>query len=118
MYMNSIDQPMRWAYAVSHSTFIRLFSITSLILEGHAARGVRGERRLPEELLRLALLRAALLRRLRPHGAVRPRQRRRRGAHETPRRVAQAGESWDSDGMEHIYFYSFMMTVAILIKPS
>ena len=79
---------------------------------------MRGRRRLPQELLRLSLLRPPLFRRLCPHGAVRPRQRRRRGAHETPRRVAQAGESWDSDGMEHIYFYSFMMTVAILIKPS
>ena len=54
---------------------------------------MRGRRRLPQELLRLSLLRPPLFRRLCPHGAVRPGQRRRRGAHETPRRVAQAGES-------------------------
>ena len=78
--------------AVSHSTFTR-FSISnnSLTPQGHAARGVRDQRRLPQELLRLALLRTPLLRRLRPHGAVRPRQRRRRRPHEASRGVSQAG---------------------------
>ena len=59
---------------------------------------MRGRRRLPQELLRLSVLRPPLLRRLRPHGAVRPRQRRRRGAHETPRRIAQTGTCWASLG--------------------
>ena len=73
---------------------------------------MRGRRRLPQELLRLSLLRSPLFRRLCPHGAVCPRQRRRRGAHETPRGVAQAGKSRDSDGKG--YFNSILM----LIKPS
>ena len=59
--------------------------------EGHAARGVRWGRRLPPQLLRQPVRRAPLLRRVRPDGAVRPRQRRGRCPHETPWRISQAG---------------------------
>ena len=75
---------------------------------------MRGRRRLPQELLRLSILRSPLLRRLRPHGAVRPRQRRRRGAHETPRRIAQAGTCWASRGELGECFDS----ISMLTRPS
>ena len=55
---------------------------------GHASGGVRGRRRLPPQLLREPVLRAALLRRLRADGAVRARQRGRRRPHEAPGRVS------------------------------